>query len=77
MARHTVARRVLTPVAVPVDAWPRQAQLCSELRLGLMVEVRARVDELEELVPVDAWPLASFKELLFDDVAPRRDVIRE
>mmetsp|Transcript_33636 Transcript_33636/g.66977 ORF Transcript_33636/g.66977 Transcript_33636/m.66977 type:complete len:155 (-) Transcript_33636:161-625(-) len=46
-----------------------QAHLCTELRLGLMGEIRMLCDRLEKMVHAKDWPLATFKELLFDDMA--------
>ena len=45
------------------------AGLCNEVRLGLMVKIRKLVDQLEELVPAKEWPIATYDECLFDDMA--------
>ena len=45
------------------------ANLCTGMRLGVMVKIRTLVDELEALVPAKEWPLATYDELLFDDMA--------
>jgi len=45
------------------------ATLCTAMRLGVMVKVRNLVDELERLLPAKEWPLATYDELLFNDMA--------
>ena len=49
-----------------------QARLCHTLRLGLMADIRKLVDLLEKVTPAGEWPIATYKELLFDDMASCR-----
>jgi glutamine synthetase type III len=44
-----------------------QAAAARKLRFGLMEKARETCDNLEKLVPAEAWPLATYKELLFLD----------
>jgi glutamine synthetase type III len=45
------------------------ANLCTAMRLGIMCKIRTLVDALELIVPAKEWPLATYSELLFDDMA--------
>lgn len=45
------------------------AQMCNAMRLGLMGSIRKLVDALEPHVPKKEWPIATYHELLFDDMA--------
>lgn len=45
----------------------KKGTLARTLRLETMVDIRAKVDELEGLVPAHLWTLATYKELMFLD----------
>jgi len=45
------------------------ANACTEVRLGNMVEIRKLAEELQKLLPARSLSLATYKELLFDDMA--------
>jgi glutamine synthetase type III len=43
------------------------AKLCRVMRLGVMIEIRKEIDEMETCVPPECWSLASYQDLWFID----------
>lgn len=46
----------------------KKAEMARELRLTTMVDARKACDNLEAVCPASAWPIATYKELLFMDM---------
>jgi glutamine synthetase len=44
----------------------KSAELSQQLRLDLMMKMRDACDDAESVVPANLWPLATYKELMFD-----------
>ena len=49
------------------EDYEQQAYFIKDVLLGLMVKLRAVVDECETLMPKDYWPMPTYEELLFSE----------
>jgi len=52
-----------------IEEFEGKAAASQTVRLEKMVAVRRLCDQLETLVPAAMWPIASFRDLIFDDMA--------